>query len=244
MPQNLTKKNPETHLEIKNVRGGYGEYSVLEDISLEVLSGEVVALLGPNGHGKSTLLKMLSGLIPIVSGNVFFNNSLINNLQPSEIVNLGISHIPQGDMIFSEMKVIENLLAGAYMQWSERDILMDEVLSKFVNLKERLNLPARILSGGERRMLSIARGLMCSPKLLLIDEPSLGLAPKLKETVYEMLKGISSQGISILIVEEKIDYLRNFADKIFVLESGRIALSGESHEILNSKDELLSAYVG
>ena len=244
MPQNLTKKNPETHLEIKNVGGGYGEYSVLEDISLEVLSGEVVALLGPNGHGKSTLLKMLSGLIPIVSGNVFFNNSLINNLQPSEIVNLGISHIPQGDMIFSEMKVIENLLAGAYMQWSERDILMDEVLSKFVNLKERLNLPARILSGGERRMLSIARGLMCSPKLLLIDEPSLGLAPKLKETVYEMLKGISSQGISILIVEEKIDYLRNFADKIFVLESGRIALSGESHEILNSKDELLSAYVG
>ena len=244
MPQNLEKKNPETHLEIKNVRGGYGEYSVLEDISLEVFSGEVVALLGPNGHGKSTLLKMLSGLIPIVSGNVFFNNSLINNLQPSEIVNLGISHIPQGDMIFSEMKVIENLLAGAYMQWSERDILMDEVLSKFVNLKERLNLPARILSGGERRMLSIARGLMCSPKLLLIDEPSLGLAPKLKETVYEMLKGISSQGISILIVEEKIDYLRNFADKIFVLESGRIALSGESHEILNSKDELLSAYVG
>ena len=244
MPQNLEKKNPETHLEIKNVRGGYGEYNVLEDISLEVLSGEVVALLGPNGHGKSTLLKMLSGLIPIVSGNVFFNNSLINNLQPSEIVNLGISHIPQGDMIFSEMKVIENLLAGAYMQWSERDILMDEVLSKFVNLKERLNLPARILSGGERRMLSIARGLMCSPKLLLIDEPSLGLAPKLKETVYEMLKGISSQGISILIVEEKIDYLRNFADKIFVLESGRIVLSGESHEILNSKDELLSAYVG
>ena len=244
MPQNFKKKNCETHLEIKNVRGGYGEYSVLEDISLEVLSGEVVALLGPNGHGKSTLLKMLSGLIPIVSGNVFFNNSLINNLQPSEIVNLGISHIPQGDMIFSEMKVIENLLAGAYMQWSERDILMDEVLSKFVNLKERLNLPARILSGGERRMLSIARGLMCSPKLLLIDEPSLGLAPKLKETVYEMLKGISSQGISILIVEEKIDYLRDFADKIFVLESGRIVLSGESHEILNSKDELLSAYVG
>ena len=244
MPQNLKKENPETHLEIMNVRGGYGEYSVLEDISLEVISGEVVALLGPNGHGKSTLLKMLSGLVPIVSGNVFFNNSLINNLQPSEIVNLGISHIPQGDMIFSEMKVIENLLAGAYMQWSERDILMDEVLSKFVNLKERLNLPARILSGGERRMLSIARGLMCSPKLLLIDEPSLGLAPKLKETVYEMLKGISSQGISILIVEEKIDYLRNFADKIFVLESGRIVLSGESHEILNSKDELLSAYVG
>ena len=169
MPQNLKKDNPETHLEIMNVRGGYGEYSVLEDISLEVISGEVVALLGPNGHGKSTLLKMLSGLIPIVSGNVFFNNSLINNLQPSEIVNLGISHIPQGDMIFSEMKVIENLLAGAYMQWSERDILMDEVLSKFVNLKERLNLPARILSGGERRMLSIARGLMCSPKLLLND---------------------------------------------------------------------------
>ena len=244
MPQNLKIENPETHLEIMNVRGVYGEYSVLEDISLEVISGEVVALLGPNGHGKSTLLKMLSGLIPIVSGNVFFNNSLINNLQPSEIVNLGISHIPQGDMIFSEMKVIENLLAGAYMQWSERDILMDEVLSKFVNLKERLNLPARILSGGERRMLSIARGLMCSPKLLLIDEPSLGLAPKLKETVYEMLKGISSQGISILIVEEKIDYLRDFADKIYVLESGRIALSGESDEILNSKDELLSAYVG
>tara|TARA_B100001123_G_C15054637_1_gene925033 strand:- start:163 stop:897 length:735 start_codon:yes stop_codon:yes gene_type:complete len=244
MPQNLEKKNPETHLEIKNVRGGYGEYNVLEDISLEVLSGEVVALLGPNGHGKSTLLKMLSGLVPILAGNVFFNNSLINNFQPSEIVNLGISHIPQGDMIFPEMKVVENLLAGAYMQWSERGVLMNEVLLKFENLKERLNQPARILSGGERRMLSIARGLMCSPKLLLIDEPSLGLAPKLKETVYEMLKGISSQGISILIVEEKIDYLRDFADKIYVLESGRIALSGESAEILNSKDELLSAYVG
>ena len=244
MPQNLEKKNPETHLEIKNVRGGYGEYNVLEDISLEVLSGEVVALLGPNGHGKSTLLKMLSGLVPILAGNVFFNYSLINNFQPSEIVNLGISHIPQGDMIFPEMKVVENLLAGAYMQWSERGVLMNEVLLKFENLKERLNQPARILSGGERRMLSIARGLMCSPKLLLIDEPSLGLAPKLKETVYEMLKGISSQGISILIVEEKIDYLRDFADKIYVLESGRIALSGESAEILNSKDELLSAYVG
>ena len=244
MPQNLEKKNPETHLEIKNVRGGYGEYNVLEDISLEVLSGEVVALLGPNGHGKSTLLKMLSSIVPILAGNVFFNNSLINNFQPSEIVNLGISHIPQGDMIFPEMKVVENLLAGAYMQWSERGVLMNEVLLKFENLKERLNQPARILSGGERRMLSIARGLMCSPKLLLIDEPSLGLAPKLKETVYEMLKGISSQGISILIVEEKIDYLRDFADKIYVLESGRIALCCESDEILNSKDELLSAYVG
>ena len=244
MLEKFDKDNFDKHLQIKNIKGGYGEYSVLEDITIDVQSGEVVALLGPNGHGKSTLLKMISGLIPISSGEIFFNNSRINDLNPSEIVNLGISHIPQGDMIFPDMKVVENLLAGAYMQWSDRENLMTDVLSKFPNLKERLNLPARILSGGERRMLSLARGLMCSPKLLLIDEPSLGLAPILKETVYEMLKEISVQGISILIVEEKIDYLRDFANKIYVLESGRIALNGNTNEILNSKEALLSAYVG
>ena len=227
MLEKFDKDNFDKHLQIKNIEGGYGEYSVLEDITIDVQSGEVVALLGPNGHGKSTLLKMISGLIPISSGEIIFNNSRINDLNPSEIVNLGISHIPQGDM-----------------QWSDRENLMTDVLSKFPNLKERLNLPARILSGGERRMLSLARGLMCSPKLLIIDEPSLGLAPILKETVYEMLKDIAVQGISILIVEEKIDYLRDFANKIYVLESGRIALNGKSSEILNSKEALLSAYVG
>ncbi len=236
--------NEEHLLEVRDLEGGYGEYQVLHGVNLHVKPGEVVALLGPNGHGKTTLLRMISGLLAPTGGGIRYRGDEIQNRLPSDIVRLGISHIPQGDMVFPQMEVEANLLAGAYLEWGDRKARMDYVLSNFPQLATRLTVQARVLSGGERRMLALARGLMSSPELLMVDEPSLGLAPILRDSVYEMLAKIVARGIAMLLVEEKASHLHGLADRIYVLESGRIVADGEAKEILEDRDALLQAYIG
>ena len=231
-------------LEVRELEGGYGEYRVLEGVSLYLDKGEVVALLGPNGHGKTTLMRMISGLLAPTRGEIYIDGKSIAPLIPSDIVRLGVSHIPQGDQVFPRMLVEENLLAGAYLQWGKRRSRMAEVLEYFPQLKTRLEVPARVLSGGERRMLALARGLMSAPKLLIVDEPSLGLAPILRDSVYDMLRKIVESGIAMLLVEEKASHLQGLANRIYVMESGKIIIEGSAEDVLNDPDLLLQAYVG
>ena len=231
-------------LEVRELEGGYGEYRVLEGVSLYLDKGEVVALLGPNGHGKTTLMRMISGLLAPTRGEIYIDGKSIAPLIPSDIVRLGVSHIPQGDQVFPQMLVEENLLAGAYLQWGKRRSRMAEVLEYFPQLKTRLEVPARVLSGGERRMLALARGLMSAPKLLIVDEPSLGLAPILRDSVYDMLRKIVESGIAMLLVEEKASHLHGVANRIYVMESGKIIIEGPADDVLNDPDLLLQAYVG
>ncbi len=231
-------------LEVRELEGGYGEYRVLEGVSLYLDKGEVVALLGPNGHGKTTLMRMISGLLAPTRGEIYIDGKSIAPFIPSDIVRLGVSHIPQGDQVFPQMLVEENLLAGAYLQWGKRRSRMAEVLEYFPQLKTRLEVPARVLSGGERRMLALARGLMSAPKLLIVDEPSLGLAPILRDSVYDMLRKIVESGIAMLLVEEKASHLHGVANRIYVMESGKIIIEGPADDVLNDPDLLLQAYVG
>ena len=231
-------------LEVRELEGGYGEYRVLEGVSLYLDKGEVVALLGPNGHGKTTLMRMISGLLAPTRGEIYIDGKSIAPLIPSDIVRLGVSHIPQGDQVFPQMLVEENLLAGAYLQWGKRRSRMAEVLEYFPQLKTRLEVPARVLSGGERRMLALARGLMSAPKLLIVDEPSLGLAPILRDSVYDMLRKIVESGIAMLLVEEKASHLHGVANRIYVMESGKIIIEGSADDVLNDPDLLLQAYIG
>lgn len=231
-------------LEVQGVEGGYGEYRVLEGVSLRVGRGETLALLGPNGHGKTTLVRMISGLLRPSRGEIRFAGRPIQGLPPSEIVRLGIAQIPQGDLVFPRMLVQENLLAGAFLHWRDRRRRIEEVLTLFPRLRERLDVPARVLSGGERRMLALARGLLISPSLLIVDEPSLGLAPIVRETVYKGLARIVESGIAMLLIEEKASHLHALADRICVMERGRIAVEGAAAELLADRDRLMQAYLG
>lgn len=231
-------------LEIAELIGGYGDYRVLHGIRLAVRPGEILAILGPNGHGKTTLLRTISGLLRPDHGTIRLKGDEIQNKSPSEIVRRGLAHIPQGDEVFPQMTVEENLMAGAYLRWPTRRHRMDELLEIFSQLKSRLHLPARVLSGGERRMLALARGLMCSPSLLMVDEPSLGLAPVIREAVYAMLKQITVVGTALLIVEEKASHLQGFADRICVLEGGVIVMEGKTDELLSDSERLIQTYLG
>lgn len=231
-------------LEVCDIEGGYGEYRVLEGVSLSVGEGEVVALLGPNGHGKTTLLRMISGLIRPARGVIKFRGRPIHAVPPAEIAGMGISHIPQGDLLLPQMLVRENILAGLYLRWSERKERLQRILEDFPQLKARQNVPARVLSGGERRMLALARGLVGGPLLLIVDEPSLGLAPSVRDSVYAMLRKSAAEGLSILLVEERVSHLEGLADRVYIMESGRIALHGPAETILRDSQQLLRAYMG
>jgi branched-chain amino acid transport system ATP-binding protein len=218
---------------------------VLRSLSLEVGDGEAVVVLGPNGHGKTTLLRAISGLIRPTAGTVEFDGQVISSLRASEIVAAGLIHIPQGDLPFPELTVMENLLMGAYRPeaWRERKQKLDQVFQLFPTLAERPNQLARSLSGGERRMLALGRGLMSKANLLMIDEPSLGLAPFLIENVYETIRNIRKTGLSILLVDENADHIEGLADRVYLLESGTLVKEGAVDDML--KDEaLLAAYLG
>ena len=232
------------YLSVKEVTGGYGDYIVIDGVSLRIKKGQVVALLGPNGHGKTTLAKMISCLVPISGGAITFRGEQIDGHHPDQVVRLGISHIPQGDQVFTQMSVEENLLAGAYLRGEGRQHRVAEILSTFPQLEQRKQVSARVLSGGERRMLALARGLMSSPSLLIVDEPSLGLAPRMRETLYDLLKKISVTGTSMLLIEEKTSHLQGLADYVYVMESGKIVLNGETADVLNNTDELMKALIG
>jgi branched-chain amino acid transport system ATP-binding protein len=232
-------------LKVTDLHAGYGGSEVLHSLSLEVGDGQSVVVLAPNGHGKTTLLRAISGLIRPTAGTVEFDGQVISGMRASEIVAAGVIHIPQGDLPFPELTVMENLLMGAYRPdaWRERKQKLEQVLELFPVLAERPNQLARSLSGGERRMLALGRGLMAKAKILMIDEPSLGLAPFLIENVYQAIREINNSGMAVLLADENADHIEGLADRVYLLESGTLVKEGTLADML--KDEaLLSAYLG
>jgi len=216
------------NLQLNKLESGYGPLKVLFGVDLEVRPREIAVLIGPNGAGKSTVLKSIFNLTNIYSGNVVYNGRNITKMPTHERIKLGISIVPQGRQVFSNLTVRENLEMGAYLTKDKNNIAkrMQEVLSQFPELKEKLDENAFALSGGQQQMLALCRALMQDPKLLLLDEPSLGLAPKIMQDLFRRIQEINKKGISILIVEQNARAATAIADKIYVLEEGKIALSG------------------
>lgn len=232
-------------LDLKNVSCSYGKIIALNNISIRLEKGTLVSIIGSNGSGKTTCLKAISKLIELKRGKIIFNNSDITKLTPETIVELGIIHIPERRMIFPDFTVMENVEIGAYARKDKKNIKLDfeNVFSYFPILKKRRKQIASTLSGGEQQMLAIARGLMGNPKLLLLDEPSLGLAPILVEELFNIINSIKESGISILLVEQNVSMALKISDYTYVLENGNISLSGKSKELLNNK-KILASYLG
>ncbi|NGN43026.1 ABC transporter ATP-binding protein [Mesorhizobium sp. CGMCC 1.15528] len=231
-------------LRLANVVSGYSELKVLKGISFDIEAGDFITVVGPNGHGKSTLLKTISGLVPLTSGTISINGGP-TLAKPHAIAALGIAHVPQGDMLFPEMSVLENLLMGAYLAPSKAEIdrRLDEVFTLLPKLSDRRNQVASSLSGGERRMVGIGRGLMMGGQILLIDEPSLGLAPLIIEQIYGVIAELSRSGRTILLVEENPARVADLANHLHLLDDGVIVWSGPPAELL-ARDELLATYLG
>ena len=232
-------------LRLVNVSSGYDLQKVIHGISLNIEEGSVVGIIGPNGHGKSTLVKTVSGLVSTWSGQIFFEGLPIEKVPTHERVTLGVVHVPQGDLIFPNMTIEENLRLGAVLADDSEEVerRLDKVFDLFPVLLNRRVQVARTLSGGERRMLGIGRGLMTNGTLMLIDEPSLGLAPKLIDQIYNSLSEMKESGITFLIVEENITRLQTLADWIYLMDNGEFVWSGNPDE-LQSNSELLSTYLG
>jgi branched-chain amino acid transport system ATP-binding protein len=232
-------------LQVDGLSTGYGRTQVIWDLSLKVDEGEFVALVGANGAGKSTLLRTISGVLRPWSGTVTFDGKRIDTIAPNDIVDLGLSHIPESRKLFTDMSIRENLEMGAYPRrsWKIRNQTMEEVFELFPRLKERASQLARTLSGGEQQMLAMGRGLMSRPRMVLVDEPSNGLAPKVVTEVFEILQSLRKTGITILLVEQNVRQTLNIADRAYVLENGHLALEGVC-SILRESDHVRKAYLG
>lgn len=232
-------------LEIQDLRSGYGEIEVLWSVSLSTLDKGITSLLGPNGAGKTTLLNCITGLQNSWAGSVNFLGTDITNKKPHQVVDIGISMVPEGRRIFTAMTVLENLLMGAYTKRARKRIQdsLERVYQVFPILKERKNQVAGTLSGGERQMLAIGRSLMSRPKLLLMDEVSTGLAPKLVLRVMETINQLSNEGLPILLVEQHVEKALKVSQFAYVMEHGKIAMKGKSRELLADK-RLKKAYLG
>ena len=233
-------------LVVRDIHAGYGRVEVLKGIDLEVDEGEVVCLLGANGAGKSTLLKVISGLITPLSGSISFLGREMTKRKTDEIVRAGISHVPEGRQIFASLTVQQNLLLGAYAHGSKRaDLqkLYGSMCDLFPILKERLLGKAGSLSGGEQQMLAIARGLMSQPKLLLLDEPSLGLAPLVVRSIFGVVNDLRAHHIPILLVEQNVKAALGIADRAYIMETGKIVKQGKP-DVLLGDDEVRKRYLG
>lgn len=233
-------------LKISNVSTGYGDLKVLFNIDLEIKEGEVVALVGSNGAGKTTLLRIISGEVKPTEGTVTWEGSTdLAALAEHKRAEMGISHIPQGRGILTTLSVQDNLFLGSYTKRtkSQRKELVQKVYETFPILEERKNLPAGTLSGGQQQMLAIGRAMMMNPKLLILDEPSLGLAPIVVDEVFHILEDLKKKGTSMLIIEQNLVKALNVSDRGYVLENGRVALSGDSKELLKNP-EVRKAYLG
>jgi branched-chain amino acid transport system ATP-binding protein len=235
-------------LKIRNLQTFYGRIRVLDNVSLSVKPGEIITLIGANGAGKSTLLNCISSLIPCREGEIVFQDQRINGQQPEEVVRLGICQVPEGRQIFQPLTVQENLELGAYLRYGrrergsiEQDLNM--VFSLFPVLSERSNQVSGTLSGGEQQMLAIGRALMSRPRLLLLDEPSMGLAPKVVVDIFHTISRLRHEGLTILIVEQNARAALKIADRGYVLETGRIILQGSATELLEDRD-VKRAYLG
>ena len=234
-------------LKVENLSVSYGYITALSDVSVEIGQGEIVTLIGSNGAGKSTSCMAISNLVPKEAGVITFNGVDITNMPPHKIVNMGMSHVPEGRHIFPSLSVYENLIAGSLgdpkatrEQVAQR---MDEMYELFPRLKDRRNQGGGTLSGGEQQMLAIARGLMMDPEILMLDEPSLGLAPILVEEIFEMIDRIHKSGKTILLIEQNAAMALSVADRGYVLESGRVAMTGTGHELLHN-EQVMKVYLG
>ena len=231
-------------LEIKKLKSGYGEVEVLHGIDLHVSQGEIVALLGSNGAGKSTLNNTLSGILKPMAGEIIFDGKVISGIPSKNVVEAGLIQIPEGRRIYPNMNIRENLELGAYRRGKQRrQENLDRVVSIFPRLAERFNQLAGTLSGGEQQMLAIGRGLMAEPKLLILDEPSLGLSPKVVEEMFDLIKKLHDDGLTIMLVEQNVVQSLEIADRAYVLENGQIVLEGLAENMIND-EALRKSYLG
>lgn len=231
-------------LRVDKIVSGYGPIDVLNHVSIGLDEGEIVAVLGANGAGKTTLLRTITGLIHVRKGSVTFGDELLNGLTPAEIVRKGIAHVPEGRHIFPDLSVEENLLLGAYsMPRAGQKSRLEAMYAMFGILAERRTQAGGTLSGGEQQMLALARGLMSNPRLILLDEPSLGLAPKIISSVFEALAQLRSSGVSILLVEQNAKRSLELADRAYILVTGQVALEGTAQE-LSGNELVQQLYLG
>ena len=232
-------------LEVKNLSVSYGAIEAVKDISFTVNAGEIVSLIGANGAGKTTTLHTITGLVPAKSGSVMYNGVDLLKTHNNKIVTLGMAHIPEGSHVFTRMSVEENLEMGAFSLKDQSDLKkdLDMVYGLFPRLKERRNQKAGTLSGGEQQMLAMGRALMSHPKTILMDEPSMGLSPKLVKEFFSIIRKLHEQGITILLVEQNAKMALSIADRAYVLETGRITMEGDAKELLNN-EQVRKAYLG
>ena len=232
-------------LEVKDLQVYYGVIQAIKGISFEVNQGEIVTLIGANGAGKTTTMQSIMGLVPIKSGTVTYEGQVINKVPCHKIVKLGMTQVPEGRRIFQELTVYQNLLMGAFTEKDKKKIKNDieEIYTRFPRLGERKNQIAGTLSGGEQQMLAMGRAMMSHPKLLMLDEPSMGLSPLLVDQVFEIIKDFHNSGTTILLVEQNAGKSLAISDRAYVLENGKIAFSGTGAELMESED-IKKAYLG
>jgi len=232
-------------LKVENLHVHYGAIHALQGLSFNLQEGEIVTLIGANGAGKSTLLNAISGLLKLTEGTIEYMEEEISHISPQDIVGRGVIHVPEGRKIFPKMSVYENLEMGAYSinNKSETEKKIEKMMERFPIIKKRKNQLGGTLSGGEQQMLAIARGLMASPKLMLLDEPSMGLSPVLVEQVFDLIEDINQHGTSILLVEQNAQMALSIADRAYVLETGKIVLEGKALDLLKNK-MVIDAYLG
>jgi branched-chain amino acid transport system ATP-binding protein len=229
----------------EGIVSGYGRVRVLHEVTLHADAGTVVALIGPNGAGKTTFARSLSGLIRLQAGEVWLDDRRIHGLKPAEIVRAGVVQVPEGRQLFSGLSVEENLATGAYSRRNSPEVSADRerMFELFPILSERLHQEARLLSGGEQQMLAIARALMARPRVLILDEPSQGLAPKVVAEIGQLLRNLAEEGLAILLIEQNLGVIEKIADRVILIESGRKVIEGAATEVIHSA-ELRHAYLG
>jgi branched-chain amino acid transport system ATP-binding protein len=232
-------------LEVKELRVRYGPIAAVKDISFHVDEGEVVSLIGRNGGGKTTTLCAISGLLPVAGGEIIAEGRRLRGLKPHEVVQRGVAHVPEGRRVFPRLTVIENLELGAYTRKSDPEVASDRerVFELFPILHERKEQLAGTLSGGEQQMLAIARALMCRPRLLMLDEPSMGLAPLVGARILETLRGINAAGVTVILVEQNVRAALMLSTRAYVIEGGMVAFSGDSADLL-SDERVKQTYLG
>ncbi len=232
-------------LEMKNVAVNYGKINAIRDISIQVPEGKIVTIIGGNGAGKTTTLRAMSGMVPITKGEITFEGKRIDGLPASKVVAHGIAHVPEGRRIFPQMTVEENLRTGAFLRRDKDGVENDleDVFKRFERLRERRTQRAQTMSGGEQQMLAIGRALMSAPRLLLMDEPSMGLAPVIVEEIAVIIEEINAQGLSVVLVEQNAELALELADYAYVLETGNCAMEGPAHE-LHDNETVRAAYLG
>lgn len=232
-------------LEVKDLEVYYGMIQAIKGVSFEVNEGEVVSLIGANGAGKTTILHTVSGLLAPKKGSVVFEGKDITKIPAHKIVSLGMAHVPEGRRVFAQLSVYQNLKMGAYTRSDKNEIeeMLEKVYKRFPRLEERKNQMAGTLSGGEQQMLAMGRALMSHPRIILMDEPSMGLSPILVNEIFEIIKSVSASGTTVLLVEQNAKKALSIADRAYVLETGKIVMAGDAKELMND-DSIKKAYLG